>query len=261
MQQERERAAQEELMRQQAMQFGQQNQGRIAELEREILALRGEYERNQIMLERYDNVSPPLVYSTQRKLTIRNFAASESSRRRIDEYRTALPTTARRERHDDSNPHRSSHALAKQIRSSRKTLLATSNGASRHAEQVQEHATESQLGAGGDRQDGEDGEGCQDEKSRVGRYDSRARSCEIRCGSHEIGQSFSLLFQRTGTDCSPAAESKRGSGTTETRFTIRGRTSRGCHSLEGFRSLHAARQIQPTARGARNVPFSQSSFS
>ena len=58
MQQERERAAQEELMRQQAMQFGQQNQGRIAELEREILALRGEYERNQIMLERYDNVSP-----------------------------------------------------------------------------------------------------------------------------------------------------------------------------------------------------------
>ena len=39
------------------MQFGQQNQGRIAELEREILALRGEYERNQIMLERYDNVS------------------------------------------------------------------------------------------------------------------------------------------------------------------------------------------------------------
>lgn len=60
LQKERERLAQEELSRQQAlqMQFGQQqqNQGRIAELEREILALRGEYERNQIMLERYDNV-------------------------------------------------------------------------------------------------------------------------------------------------------------------------------------------------------------
>lgn len=56
MQQEREKAANEELQRQQAMQYGQQNQGRIAELEREILALRGEYERNQIMLERYDNV-------------------------------------------------------------------------------------------------------------------------------------------------------------------------------------------------------------
>ena len=66
MQQERERAAQEELMRQQAMQFGQQNQGRIAELEREILALRGEYERNQIMLERYDNVSLALLSDNYR---------------------------------------------------------------------------------------------------------------------------------------------------------------------------------------------------
>lgn len=58
LQAERERLAQEELLRQQAMSYGQQNQGRIAELEREILALRGEYERNQIMLERYDNVRP-----------------------------------------------------------------------------------------------------------------------------------------------------------------------------------------------------------
>lgn len=56
-QQERERLAQEELMRQQAMQFGQQNQGRIAELEREILGMRGQWERDQMMLERYDGVS------------------------------------------------------------------------------------------------------------------------------------------------------------------------------------------------------------
>ena len=44
-------------MRQQAMQFGQQNQGRIAELEREILGMRGQWERDQMMLERYDGVS------------------------------------------------------------------------------------------------------------------------------------------------------------------------------------------------------------
>lgn len=56
-QQERERLAQEELNRQQAMQFGQQNQGRIAELEREILGMRGQWERDQMMLERYDGVS------------------------------------------------------------------------------------------------------------------------------------------------------------------------------------------------------------
>lgn len=33
------------------------NQGRIAELEREILGLRGQWERDQMMLERYDAVS------------------------------------------------------------------------------------------------------------------------------------------------------------------------------------------------------------
>lgn len=55
MQAERERQAQDDLARQQAMQFAQgQHQGRMAELEREILAMRGQYERDQMMLERYD---------------------------------------------------------------------------------------------------------------------------------------------------------------------------------------------------------------
>lgn len=43
-------------MMQQQQQFGQ-NQGRLAELEREILGMRGQWERDQMMLERYDNVS------------------------------------------------------------------------------------------------------------------------------------------------------------------------------------------------------------
>ena len=61
---ERERAAQEALLRQQQEQSQQsqyaqqqqfqQNAGRAAELEREILAMRGQYERDQMMLEQYD---------------------------------------------------------------------------------------------------------------------------------------------------------------------------------------------------------------
>lgn len=58
LQQERERMQQEELMRQQQAQMGMQmNQGRLAELEREILSMRGQWERDQMMLERYDAVS------------------------------------------------------------------------------------------------------------------------------------------------------------------------------------------------------------
>ncbi|KAI8460424.1 ANTH domain-containing protein [Phakopsora pachyrhizi] len=51
MQAERERMAQEELMRQQMAGMAA---GRVAELEREILAMRGQYERDQMMLEQYD---------------------------------------------------------------------------------------------------------------------------------------------------------------------------------------------------------------
>ena len=48
---ERERQAQEDLVRQQ---YSSQQAGRTAELEREILAMRGQYERDQMMLEQYD---------------------------------------------------------------------------------------------------------------------------------------------------------------------------------------------------------------
>lgn len=62
LQAERERQAQEDLIRQQQMQQQQQQQyassqqmnQRTAELEREILAMRGQYERDQMMLEQYD---------------------------------------------------------------------------------------------------------------------------------------------------------------------------------------------------------------
>ncbi|EGG07208.1 uncharacterized protein MELLADRAFT_85967 [Melampsora larici-populina 98AG31] len=51
MQAERERMAQDDLMRQQMAGMAA---GRVAELEREILAMRGQYERDQMMLEQYD---------------------------------------------------------------------------------------------------------------------------------------------------------------------------------------------------------------
>ncbi|MBW0480733.1 hypothetical protein O181_020448 [Austropuccinia psidii MF-1] len=51
LQAERERLAQEDLMRQQMAGMAA---GRVAELEREILAMRGQYERDQMMLEQYD---------------------------------------------------------------------------------------------------------------------------------------------------------------------------------------------------------------
>lgn len=58
MQAQREREAQEALERQlREQQLMGMNQGRIAELEREILGLRGQWERDQMMLERYDAVS------------------------------------------------------------------------------------------------------------------------------------------------------------------------------------------------------------
>jgi hypothetical protein len=51
LQAERERQAQDALLRQQ---MDSQQAGRAAELEREILAMRGQYERDQMMLEQYD---------------------------------------------------------------------------------------------------------------------------------------------------------------------------------------------------------------
>lgn len=51
MQAEQQRLAQEQLMR---SQMDQMVSGRVAELERDILGMRGQYERDQLMLEQYD---------------------------------------------------------------------------------------------------------------------------------------------------------------------------------------------------------------
>ncbi|KAF7981125.1 hypothetical protein HWV62_34857 [Athelia sp. TMB] len=51
---ERERLAQEQLMQQQMMQYNNQASQQAAELERELLAMRSQYERDQLLLEQYD---------------------------------------------------------------------------------------------------------------------------------------------------------------------------------------------------------------
>lgn len=53
---EAQRLAQEQLMQQQMMYTNQAAQQQASELERELLAMRGQYERDQIFLEQYDHV-------------------------------------------------------------------------------------------------------------------------------------------------------------------------------------------------------------
>ena len=55
-QQERERLAQEQLMQQQMMQMNSQAAQQLSEYQRESLAMRGQFERDQLLLEQYDRV-------------------------------------------------------------------------------------------------------------------------------------------------------------------------------------------------------------
>lgn len=55
-QEEAQRQAQEQLMLQQQHMYNNQAMQQAGELERELLAMRGQYERDQIFLEQYDRV-------------------------------------------------------------------------------------------------------------------------------------------------------------------------------------------------------------
>jgi len=63
LQQEQERLAQEQLRQQQMMQYNNQAAEQVHGLEREMLALRGQFERDQLMLEQYDRVWCPSSFS------------------------------------------------------------------------------------------------------------------------------------------------------------------------------------------------------
>ena len=58
-QQERERLALEQLQQQQLYQLNNQAAQRVNDLERELLGARGQFERDQLLLEQYDRVCIP----------------------------------------------------------------------------------------------------------------------------------------------------------------------------------------------------------
>ena len=60
MQAEQQRLAQEQLL---SEQYQQHTQGRLAELEREILNMRGQYDKDQLLLEQYDRVRASTIGS------------------------------------------------------------------------------------------------------------------------------------------------------------------------------------------------------
>lgn len=57
---ERERMAQEQLMQSQMQAWNDQAAAQVNELQRQMLALQGQYERDQLLLEQYDRVSSVL---------------------------------------------------------------------------------------------------------------------------------------------------------------------------------------------------------
>lgn len=57
LQAEREQMAQERLLQDQLAQYNNQVAGRQQELEHQVLGMRGQYERDQLLLEQYDRVS------------------------------------------------------------------------------------------------------------------------------------------------------------------------------------------------------------
>ena len=71
-----------------------------------------------------------------------------------------------------------------------------SDRAPRHAQQVQATHLQGQLGPGGHRQDGADGEGRRGEEPRARRHDSGTRSGEVCFGSVEVCESANGLLVR-----------------------------------------------------------------
>ena len=73
-QQQQERQAQEELQRQQQMMhLNNQAAEQVHRLEREYLALKGQFDRDQLMLEQYDRVCVSIICPGTAVLTVTNF--------------------------------------------------------------------------------------------------------------------------------------------------------------------------------------------
>jgi hypothetical protein len=84
-QEEMQRQAQEQLMRTQMDAYNNQAAQQMNQLQQEMLAMRGQYERDQLLLEQYDRVSSSWSVGRKWTLIVRPIA-SESSRRRNGRY-------------------------------------------------------------------------------------------------------------------------------------------------------------------------------
>lgn len=153
-----------------------------------------------MMLERYDAVSESSSSRTRARKLIpterltmslyRLFAASESARGRTAERRHVDSTANVFERSNDCATARPSDALAQQVRGAREAVLAVAQRAPRDARQVQEHATQGQLGPGSDRSHGTHGARRQGEEFGTGRHDQGEGSSETRARQDEVGASY-----------------------------------------------------------------------
>jgi hypothetical protein len=110
---ESQRLAQEQLMQHQML-YNNQAAQQASELERELLAMRGQYERDQIFLEQYDRVCVPF-FCLVSFLSDWISTASQSFRGGTERcYRSHQFANVLEGRLDQTTP-RSSHSMAQQI--------------------------------------------------------------------------------------------------------------------------------------------------
>lgn len=111
---EAQRLAQEQLMQQQMMYQNQNAIQQSGELERELLAMRGQYERDQIFLEQYDRVRNRVIC---RGPWIDLRTARQSTRVGTQCHQCPCQFATGDQGRADKTAPRSSYPLAQQIRS------------------------------------------------------------------------------------------------------------------------------------------------
>jgi len=168
---------QEQLHLLHLQQFNDQNAHVVNQLQMEMLGMRGQYERDQIMLEQYDRVRPCLSLRILgcRGLTQGGETESQGARGRVARDERRRERADGRQGRADQATAGPGDALAEQVRGARQALLPAPERTPRHAQQAQAAHTQGQFGPGGHRQDGAHGEGRQDEEPRARRYDQRTR--------------------------------------------------------------------------------------
>ena len=151
---ERERLAQEQLMQQQMMQLNNQAAQHVNDMERDMLAMRGQYERDQLLLEQYDRVCVFSILPSGLVCSHYSIIEGEGLGRRTGCRLHAHRLSSGIERRAHQATTRPSRLVAQQVRSPRQAVQSAPHGTSGHALKVQAIPAQSQLGAGGCRSHG-----------------------------------------------------------------------------------------------------------